>query len=185
MQISDEVLSFSADVVGVLLGAFLGYLLGLRQQRKIDYERDAKRKQELKVALKDELEYLAKEVTRQSEATLEFFRSFGFDTVFLDMPTFTSIVNSGQLLLLDSEVVHSLRELNTQIHEHNISQTVLEAFIGVSNSSRLVAPTEEFKKIVLDPVEHSSSRITELLKLVMDKRKIIAQECEDLIQKLR
>ncbi|HYB04383.1 MAG TPA: hypothetical protein VED17_07970, partial [Nitrososphaerales archaeon] len=105
MPISDDLASFAADVVGVLLGAFLGYLLGLRQQRKIDEERDSKRRNELREALRAELVYMEKEVARKSETSSELFSPLLFNMVYLDMPTFTSIVNSGQLLLLDSELV--------------------------------------------------------------------------------
>jgi len=184
LQIPDDMVSFIADVVGVLLGAFLGYLLGLRQQRKIDSERDIKRKQELKEALKDELDYLQKEVSKQPEPSSELFEPLGFDVVILDLPTFASIVNSGQLLLLDSEVVRSLRELNTRIHEHNTAQAVLVGVVGFSDSAGLTSQLEESRKIALEKGEQPNSRFVGLLKVVMTKRKSIAQMCQDLSPKL-
>jgi hypothetical protein len=113
MAISDYIISFVADLIGVLLGVWLGYLLGLRQQRTIDSEKDSRRRVELGEALRNELAYVSKEVGRRSEGSSGFFNDLAFTTVYLDLPTFTSIVNSGQLLLLDQVLIRSLRELNT------------------------------------------------------------------------
>jgi hypothetical protein len=184
MAISDYIISFLADVVGVLLGALLGYLLGLRQQRKIDDERSAKMKRELKDALKDELAYVLKEVGNQPKSSSEIFGDLAFSPVFLDLPTFTSIVNSGQLLLLDAELVRSLRELNKDIHEHNIAQTTFLAVGAATNSAEFASHSEEFKRILAGADEKSSGRLGNVLKVILSRREIIIQETEGLIQKL-
>ena len=121
MAISDVFLDPIADLVGALLGVFLGYWLGFRQQRRIDSEKDQKKRKEMMQALGVELRYLVDEVTRKSPGPSGFFGTLNFNILFLDLPTFTSIVNSGQLLLLDSNTVRSLRELNGEIHEHDIA----------------------------------------------------------------
>jgi hypothetical protein len=166
LAISDYVISFLADVVGVLLGASLGYLLGLRQQRKIDTERREETKRELKDALKDELVYVQKEVRDEPKSPSEVFGDLAFSPVFLDLPTFTSIVNSGQLLLLDVGIVRSLRELNKEIHEHNIAQTTFLAVIASTSQ------------------EKPSGRMASVLKVILSRRETIVQQTEKLIQKL-
>ena len=175
MAISDYVISFLADVIGVLLGASLGYWLGLRQQRKIDSEKREEMKRELKGALKDELVYVQKEVRDEPKSPSEIF-GLAFSPVFLDLPTFTSIVISGQLLLLDAGLVRSLRELNKEIHEHNIAQT---AFLAVGTSL-----LEGFKRTGEGAGEKPSGRIASVLKVVLTRRETIIQQTEKLIQKL-
>jgi hypothetical protein len=176
LAISDYVISFLADVVGVLIGASLGYLLGLRQQRKIDTERREETKRELKDALKDELAYVQKEVRDEPKSPSEIFGELAFSPVFLDLPTFTSIVNSGQLLLLDAGLIRSLRELNKEIHEHNIAQTT---FMAVGTSL-----LEGFKRTHEGTDEKPSGRIASVLKVVLSRRETIVQQTEELIQKL-
>ena len=176
MAISDYVISFSADVIGVLLGASLGYLLGLRQQRKIDSERREDTKRELKNALKDELVYVQKEVRDEPKSPSEIFGELAFSPVFLDLPTFTSIVNSGQLLLLDAGLVRSLRELNKEIHEHNIAQTT---FMAVGTSL-----LEGFKKTPAGAGDKPNGRIDSLLKVALTRRATIIQQSEKLIKEL-
>ena len=175
MAISDYVISFLADVIGVLIGALVGYLLGLRQQRKIDSERREETKRELKEALKDELVYVQKEVRDAPKSPSEIF-GLVFNPVFLDLPTFTSIVNSGQLLLLDAWLVRSLRELNKDIHEHNIAQTT---FLAVGTSL-----LEGFKRTSEGADEKPSGRIGSLLKVVLTRRESIIQQTEKLIKEL-
>ena len=176
MAIPDYIISFSADVIGVLLGASLGYLLGLRQQRKIDGEKREETKRELKGALKDELVYVQKEVRDEPKSPSEIFGELAFSPIFLDLPTFTSIVNSGQLLLLDAGLVRSLRELNKEIHEHNIAQAT---FMAVGTSL-----LEGFKKTDEGADEKPSGRIASVLKVVLTRRETIVQQTEKLIQKL-
>ena len=176
MAISDYVISFLADVIGVLLGASLGYLLGLRQQRKIDTERREETKRELKDALKDELAYVQKEVRDEPKSPSEIFGELAFSPVFLDLPTFTSIVNSGQLLLLDAGLIRSLRELNKEIHEHNIAQTT---FMAVGTSL-----LEGFKRTHEGADEKPSGRMVSVLKVILSRRETIVQQTEKLIQKL-
>jgi hypothetical protein len=171
---SEDAISFVANVIGVLLGAFLGYLLGLRQQRKIDYERDQKKKRELIEALKVELNYIVTETVQKPVTGSEIFDQLNFDVIVFDLPAFTSIVNSGQLLLLDSSTVAALRELNTEIHEHNTAQAI---FLGVagSNSDRLNAIAEN-----RDP--EAKGRLGALLKVILTKRDGIAEKARKLIQ---
>jgi len=175
VAISDYVISFLADAVGVLIGASLGYLLGLRQQRKIDSEKREETKRELKDALKDELIYVQKEVRDAPKSPSEIF-GHAFNPVFLDLPTFTSIVNSGQLLLLDAWLVRSLRELNKEIHEHNIAQTT---FLAVGTSL-----LEGFKRTSEGADEKPSGRIGSLLNVVLTRRETIVQQTEKLVQEL-
>lgn len=184
LPISDDIISFAADVVGVLLGAFLGYLLGLRQQRKIDEERDERKRIELKDALRTELVYIEKEVTNEPETWSELFNPVRFNIVFLDMPTFTSIVNSGQLLLLDSELVKSLSELNSEVHEHKVAQTIFASVGGSQSPAELGSHLKEFEKIIDDPSQQTNDRLAVLLKVVVAKRKIISHHARELIQKL-
>ena len=173
---SEDAISFVADVLGVLLGAFLGYLLGLRQQRKIDNERDQKKKRELIEALKVELDYIVAEVTQKPVKGSELFGQLNFDVIILDLPMFTSIVNSGQLLLLDSRTVAALRELNTEIHEHNTAQAI---FLGVagSNSDRLNAIEENRDA-------EAKGRLGVLLRVILTKRDGIAEKARKLSQDL-
>jgi cadmium resistance protein CadD (predicted permease) len=89
LAISELFYDHIAELVGALLGVFLGYLLGFKQQRKIDSEKDQKKRKELMQALKAELVYLVGEVTRKSSGPSAFFGSLNFDTIFLDLPTFT------------------------------------------------------------------------------------------------
>jgi hypothetical protein len=184
-----------AELVGALLGVFLGYLLGFRQQRKIDSEKDQKKRKELMQALKEELLYLVGEVTRKSSGPSGFFGSLNFDMIFLDLPTFTSIVNSGQLLLLELNIVRSLRELNREVHDHNIAQGVFAGVVasaeGIARIPRnLISPsssevagsnTQELKMILQNPEMEATSRLGGLLKLIVKKRKNIAQKAQELI----
>jgi len=175
-----------AELVGALLGVFLGYLLGFRQQRKIESQKDQKTRKEMMQALKAELLYLV-EVTTKSSGTSDFlFGSLKFDTIFLDLPTFTSIVNSGQLLLLELNIVHSLRELNGEVHEHNIAQGVFAGVVGSAgrlsiNAQLNTQETEELKMILQNPEMKATTQLGGLLKLIVKKRKNIAQKAEELI----
>jgi len=176
-----------AELVGALLGVFLGYLLGFRQQRKLESQKDQKTRKELMQALKAELLYLIGEVTRKASGPSDFlFGSLNFDTIFLDLPTFTSIVNSGQLLLLELNIVHSLRELNGEVHEHNIAQGVFAGVVGSAgrlsiNAQLNTQETEELKMILQNPEMEATSRLGGLLKLIVKKRKNIAQKAQELI----
>jgi ElaB/YqjD/DUF883 family membrane-anchored ribosome-binding protein len=182
LAISEVLLDPIAELVGALLGVFLGYLLGFRQQRKLESERNQKERKELMQALKAELLYLVGEVTRKSSSPSAFFGSLNFDTIFLDLPTFTSIVNSGQLLLLDSNIVHSLRELNGEVHEHNIAQSVFAGVVASADSSEAAGSnTQELKMILQNPQMEATSRLGGLLKLIVKKRKNIAQKAQELI----
>jgi len=188
MAISQVLLDPIAELVGALLGVFLGYLLGFRQQRKLESEKNQRTRKELIEALKAELLYLIDEVTRKSSVPSDFlFGSLNFDTIFLDLPTFTSIVNSGQLLLLESNIVHSLRELNSEVHEHNIAQAVFAGVVGSAgrlsiNTQELnTQETQELKTILQNPETETTSRLGGLLKLVVKKRKNIAQKAQELI----
>jgi hypothetical protein len=184
LSIADDAVSFAANVVGVLLGALLGYLLGLRQQRKIDIERDVKRKNELVEALKAELRYLVGEITGTSAETSGFFGSVPFNFVSLDLPTFTSIVNSGQLLLLDPDTIRLLRELNTEMHEHNIAQAIFVGVGGSQNSTEISKNSDELKSLLENPQLEATSQFGGLLKVIMKKRKTIAEKAEELIRQL-
>jgi len=184
MAVPDYILSFLADVVGVLLGAWLGYMFGLRQQRRIDNERGVKIKRELKDAIKNELVYLLKELGDQPGKPSEVFSEFAFAPVFLDLPTFTSIVNSGQLLLLDAELVRSLRELNTDVHEHNIAQAVFLGVSGVMDTAEFASHSAEFKRILASRDENPNGRLGSVLKVVLNRRETIVREAQELIQSL-
>jgi len=191
LAISEVLYDPIAELVGALLGVFLGYLLGFRQQRKLESQKDQKTRKELMQALKAELLYLVGEVTRKSSGPSDFlFGSLNFDTIFLDLPTFTSIVNSGQLLLLESNIVHSLRELNGEVHEHNIAQAVFAGVVGSAgrlsiNTQELnTQETEELKMILQNPTMETTSRLGGLLKLIVKKRKNIAQKAQELIDDL-
>jgi len=166
---SEDAISFVANVVGVLLGAFLGYLLGLRQQRQIDSERDQKKKRELIEALKVELGYIVTNVAQKPVGSSELFDQFDFDVIILELPTFTSIVNSGQLLLLDPSTVTALRELNTEIHEHNTAQTIFLA-AAAATSDRV------------NTIPEAKGRLGVLLKVILSKREGIAEKARILIQ---
>jgi hypothetical protein len=191
LAIPDVFLDPIAELVGALLGVFLGYLLGFKQQRKLESEKVRKTRKELMQALKAELLYLVGEVARKSSGPSEFlFGSLNFDTIFLDLPTFTSIVNSGQLLLLESNIVHSLRELNGEVHEHNIAQAVFAGVVGSAgrlsiNTQELnTQETQELKMILQNPEMEATSRLGGLLKLIVKKRKNIAQKAQELIDDL-
>ena len=190
MAISEVLIDPIAELVGALLGVFLGYLLGFRQQRKLESEKDQKTRKELMRALKAELLYLVGEVTRKSSGPSDFlFGSLNFDTIFLDLPTFTSIVNSGQLLLLESNIVHSLRELNGEVHEHNIAQGVFAGVVGSAgrlsiNAQLNTQETEELKMILQNPEMKATTQLGGLLKLIVKKRKNIAQKAQELIDDL-
>jgi len=132
-------------------------------------------KRELKGALKDELVYVQKEVRDEPKSPSEIF-GLAFSPVFLDLPTFTSIVNSGQLLILEAELVRSLRELNKEIHEHNIAQTT---FFAVGTSL-----LEGFKKTPAGAGDKPNGRIDSLLKVVLTRRATIIQQSEKLIKEL-
>ena len=182
MAISEVLVDPIAELVGALLGVFLGYLLGFRQQRKLESEKDQKERKELMQALKAELLYLVREVTRKSSGPSAFFGSLNFDTIFLDLPTYTSIVNSGQLLLLELNIVHSLRELNREVHDHNIAQTVFAGVVASADSSEVAGSnTQELKMILQNPQMEATSRLGGLLKLIVKRRKNIAQKAQELI----
>ena len=189
MAISEVFYDPIAELVGALLGVFLGYLLGFRQQRKLESQKDQKTRKELMQALKAELLYLIREVTRKASSDF-LFGSLNFDTIFLDLPTFTSIVNSGQLLLLELNIVRSLRELNGEVHEHNIAQAVFAGVVGSAgrlsiNTQELNAQEiEELKMILQNPEMEATSRLGGLLKLIVKKRKNIAQKAQELIDDL-
>jgi hypothetical protein len=184
LAISDDIVSFSADVVGVLLGALLGYLLGLRQERKIDREKDDRKRTELRAALRAEIGDIQQELAKEPLVYSELFKSIRFDFVFLDMPTFTSIVNSGQLLLLGPELIKSLRELNNEIHEHNTAQTIFAGVSGTQSPEELNSHMKEFERTLKDPSQQTNDRLAEVLKVVVAKRKTISQLARLLIDEL-
>jgi len=187
LAISEVLIDPIAELVGALVGVFLGYLLGFRQQRKLESERAQKERKELVQALKAELLYLVDEVTTKSSGPSDFlFGSLNFDTIFLDLPTFTSIVNSGQLLLLELNIVHSLRELNGAVHEHNIAQGVFAGVVGSAgrlsiNAQLNTQETEELKMILHNPEMKATTQLGGLLKLIVKKRKTIAQKAQELV----
>jgi hypothetical protein len=183
LAISD-IISFSADVVGVLLGALLGYLLGLRQERKIDREKDDRKRTELKAALRAEIGDIQRELAKEPLVYSELFQSVRFDFVFLDMPTFTSIVNSGQLLLLDPELIRSLRGLNNEIHEHNTAQSIFAGVNATQSPEELNAHMKEFERVLKDPSQQTNDRLAAVLKVVVAKRKAISQQARVLIDNL-
>ncbi len=166
------------------MGAFMGYLLGLRQQRKIDTERDDKTRLELIEALKEDLNDLVKEVMRKLTSTSGLFGSLDFNFVSLDLPTFTSIVNSGQLFLLDLDIVRRLRELNSEIHEHNILQSIFAGVAGPLSSKESLPNPEELKAVLENPNAVVEGQLVPLLKVVISKRNSIAQKAQELIRKL-
>ena len=184
MSFSDDFISFAADVIGVLLGALLGYLLGLRQQRKIDQEKDDRKRAELKAALRAEIGDIQKELDKEPLVYSELFKSIRFDLVFLDMPTFTSVVNSGQLLLLDPELIRSLRELNNEVHEHNTAQSIFAGVSGTQSPEEMSPHMKEFERVLDDPSQQTNDRLAGLLKVVVEKRKTISRQARLLIDSL-
>lgn len=184
MAISDDIISFAADVVGVLVGALLGYLLGLRQERKIDREKEDKKRTELKVALRAEIGDIEKELAKEPEPSSELFKSIRFDVVFLDMPTFTSIVNSGQLLLLDSQLVRLLREFNGAIHEHNIAQSIFAGVSGTQSPEEMSSHMKEIEKVIDDPSQQTNDRLAAVLKAVLARRETISHQARVLLDNL-
>jgi len=184
LPIPDDIVSFAADVVGVLLGALLGYLLGLRQERKIDREKEDRKRTELKAALRAEAFYIEKELAKEPEPSSELFKRIRFDVVFLDMPTFTSVVNSGQLLLLDSELIRSLRQLNSEIHEHNVAQSIFAGVSGTQSLEELNSHMKEFEKVLDDPSQQTDDRLAAVLKAVLAKRKTISDQVRVLLHNL-
>jgi len=185
MPVSDYVISFAADVIGVFLGAGLGYILGLQQQRKFDREKDDRLRRELRDALKNELVYVITELGILPPKSSEIFSTLAFDPVFLELPTFTSIVNSGQLLLLDTDLVSSLRELNTEIHEHNLAQTSFFVVGGTMNAEEFASHSPNLNKIAGgEKEEKANGRLEALLKVIVSRRKTIVTHAESLIKKL-
>jgi len=184
LAISDDIISFAADVVGVLLGALMGYLLGLRQERKIDREKEDRKRTELKTALRAEIGDIEKELAKEAEPSTELFKSIRFDLAFLDMPTFTSIVNSGQLLLLDSELIRLLREFNGSIHEHNTAQSIFAGVIGTQSPEEMSSHMKEIEKVTDDPSQQTNDRLAGVLKVVLAQRKTISRQAKVLIQNL-
>jgi hypothetical protein len=89
--------------------------------------------------------------------------------------------------LLELNIVQSLRELNGEVHEHNIAQAVFAGVVGSAgrlsiNTQELNAQeTEELKMILQNPEMEATSRLGGLLKLIVKKRKTIAQKAQDLI----
>jgi len=184
MALTDDFLEFVATLIGVLLGAYLGYWLGLRQHRKTDQERDEATRVELRKALKDEMDFVSREVRTQPKSSSDRIVELDFSTVYLELPTYESIVNSGQLLLLDSKTVHSLRELNTQVHLHTTVQTVFLALTEVMSPSEFASHREECRKVLADPEYKTEDRLATLLKVVAGKRDVIAREARALAQEL-
>ena len=184
MALTDYVVEAVADLVGVLIGAWLGYLFGLREHRRTDAERDKATQAELVEALKDEGDYVSREVRTHPKSSSDRIVELDFSTVYLDLPTYTSIVNSGQLLLLDSKLIHSLRELNTQIHLHTTVQTVFLALTEVMSPTEFASHTEECRKVLADPEYKTDDRLATLLKVVVGKREAIAREAGALTHEL-
>jgi hypothetical protein len=180
----DDLLEFVATLVGVLIGAYLGYVLGLRQHRRTDQERDEATRVELIAALKDEVAYVSSEVKTRPKSSSERIVQLDFSTVYLEMPTYDSIVNSGQLLLLDSKIVHSLRELNTQVHLHTTVQTVFLALTEVMTPAEFASHAEECRKVLVDPGCKTDDRLASLLKVVVGKREVIARDAKALSDEL-
>lgn len=184
MALTDDLLSFAADIVGVLLGAFLGYLLGLRQGRKIEAEKEYQRRIELKRALKDEMAYVLREVRTHPKSSSQRVVELDFSTVYLEMPTYESIINSGELLLLDPGLIHSLRELNTQVHLHTTLQTVFLSLSEIMSPTEFASHSGECKKVLADPEYKTSDRLATLLGVIVGKREAIARGAEALAREL-
>ena len=178
MALSDDLVLFVADVIGVLLGAWLGYLFGLRQQRRIEAEKENARRLELLEALKDEMTYLAREVKTHPKSSSDRIVELDFSTVYLEMSTYTSIINSGELLLLDSKLIHALRELNTQVHLHTTVQTVFLSLTEIMNPAEFASHTETCRKVLADPEFKTDDRLASLLRVVVGKREMIAREAK-------
>ena len=101
--------------------------------------------------------------------------------MYLDLPAYTSIVNSGQLLLFDSNLTHSLTELNTQVHAHNTVQTV---FVSVSESlspEEFKSHAEECRKVLTEPKFKTSDRLAGTLGVIVSKREVVAREAKALV----
>ncbi len=163
----------------------MGYLLGLRQQRKIDTEKNDKIRLGVIEALKAELNYIVKEVMRKSPGNLGLFGPLDFNFVSLEVPTFTSIVNSGQLVLLDLDIVRGLREISSEIHEHNILQGIFAGEAGPLSSRESGLPDPEALKAVLEnPDAMVEGRLVPLLKVVISKRNNIAHKSQEMLRKL-
>ncbi|HYB77549.1 MAG TPA: hypothetical protein VEE83_02560 [Thermoplasmata archaeon] len=180
MALSDYLVEFAADVLGVLIGAWLGYLLGLRQQRKIEAEKQEARRIELIGALKDEMAYLSREVTMHPKSPSGRIVELDFSTVYLAMSTYESIVNSGELLLLDPRLIHSLRELNTQVHLHTTLQTVFLSLTEILSPTEFASHAEMCRKALADPEFSTDDRLATLLRVVIGKRELIAREAREL-----
>jgi len=181
---SDDLVLFVADVIGVLLGAWLGYLFGLRQQRRIEAEKQKARRTELIEALKDEVAYVSREVKTHPKSSSDRIVELEFSTVYLEMSTYTSIINSGELLLLDSKLIHSLRELNTQVHLHTTVQTVFLSLTEIMSPTEFASHAEECRKVLADPEFKTDDRLAALLRVVIGKREIIAREAKALTDEL-
>jgi len=184
VALTDYLVEAAADLVGVLIGAWLGYLFGLREHRRTDAERQEATRVELVEALKDEVTYVSREVRTHPTSSSERIVQLDFSTVYLELPTYESIVNSGQLLLLDSKLIHSLRELNTQVHLHTTVQTVFLALTEVMSPTEFASHTEECRKVLADPEYKTDDRLATLLRVVVGKREVIAREAEALTHEL-
>jgi len=184
VALTDYLIEAIADLVGVLIGAWLGYLFGLREHRRTDAERQEATRVELMEALEDEMAYVSREVRTHPKSSSDRFVALDFGTVYLELPTYESIVNSGQLLLLDSKLIHSLRELNTQVHLHTTVQTVFLALTEVMSPTEFASHTEECKKVLADPEGATDDRLATLLRVVVGKREVIAREAKALTDEL-
>ena len=134
--------------------------------------------------MRAEIGDIEKELAEEPLRWSELFKSIRFDLVFLDMPTFTSIVNSGQLLLLDPELIKSLRELNNEVHEHNTAQSIFAGVTGTQTLEQLNSHMKEFQEVLDDPSQQTDDRLAAVLKTVLAKRKIISQRAGALVDNL-
>ena len=184
MALTDYIVEAAADLVGVLIGAWLGYLFGLRAHRRTDADRDKATRAELIEALKDEMAYVSREVRTHPKSSSDRFVELDFSTVYLELPTYESIVNSGQLTMLDSKIIHSLRELNTQVHLHTTVQTVFLALTEVMTTTDFSSHAEACRKVLADPESKTDDRLATLLKVVVGKREVIARESNALSELL-
>jgi len=100
------------------------------------------------------------------------------------MSTYSSIINSGELLLLDSKLIRSLRELNTQVHLHTTVQTVFLSLTEIMNPSEFASHAEMCRKVLADPEFKTDDRLATLLRVIIGKREVIAREARAITDEL-
>jgi hypothetical protein len=129
----------------------------------------------LKRALADELTEVANRM-RPLPPPADLPNALTFDYATIDLPVYSSLVNSGKIFLLEDKLVRALNELNQNIQDMNRANEDLRR--GLSSLTPIEARLHlgEFNRIMLNPDAPTEDPLVGSLKVSLLKKRIITSK---------